>query len=85
MNAIAVRRLFILEFSRWPPFEREPIRSFGDKRRKENGWVCKRQNLQARQVGIVLEYFRPRKEGREFRINLAKKEKKARRKEKEVK
>ena len=21
------------EFSRWPPFEREPIRSFGDKRR----------------------------------------------------
>ena len=25
MNAMAVRRLFILEFSRWPPFEREPI------------------------------------------------------------
>ena len=74
MNAIVVCRLFILEFSRWPPFEREPIRSFGDKRKEENGWVCKRQNLQARQAGIVLEYFRPRKEGREFRINLAKQE-----------
>ena len=33
MNTIAVRRLFILEFSRWPPFEREPIGSFGEKRR----------------------------------------------------
>ena len=86
MNAIAVRRLFILEFSRWPPFEREPIRSFGDKRREGNGWVGKRQNLQARQAGIVLGYFRPRKEGREFRIILAKQERKeARRKEREVK
>ena len=86
MNAIAVRRLFILEFSRWPPFEREPIRSFGDKRREENGWVSKRQNLQARKAGIVLENFRPRQEGREFRIIVAKQEeKKATRKEKEVK
>ena len=33
MNAMAVRRLFILDFSRWPPFEREPIRSFGEKSR----------------------------------------------------
>ena len=33
MNAMAVRRLFILEFSRWPPFEREPIGSFGEKSR----------------------------------------------------
>ena len=33
MNAMAVRRLFILEFSRWPPFEREPIGSFGEKPR----------------------------------------------------
>ena len=31
MNAMAVCRLFILEFSRWPPFKREPIRSFGKK------------------------------------------------------
>ena len=33
MNAMAVRRLFILEFSRWPPFEREPIGSFGENSR----------------------------------------------------
>ena len=31
MNAMAVCRLFILEFSRWPPFKLEPIRSFGKK------------------------------------------------------
>ena len=31
MNAMAVRRLIILEFSRWPPVEREPIESFGEK------------------------------------------------------
>ena len=33
MNAMAVRRLFILEFSRWPPLQREPIGSFGEKPR----------------------------------------------------
>ena len=33
MNAMAVRRLFILEFPRWPPFEREPIGSLGEKSR----------------------------------------------------
>ena len=33
MNAMAMRRLFILEFSRWPPFEREPLGSFGEKSR----------------------------------------------------
>ena len=31
MNAMAESRLFILEFSRWPPFKWEPIRSFGKK------------------------------------------------------
>ena len=41
---------------------------------EQDGWVCKWQILQARQAGIVLEYFRPRKEGREFRIILAKQE-----------
>ena len=41
MNAMAVRRLFILEFSRWPPFEREPIESFGEK------WRAGRPGLQA--------------------------------------
>ena len=34
----------------------------------------KQQNLQLSQAGIVLEYFRPRKQGREFRIILAKQE-----------
>ena len=33
MDAVAVRRLFIFEFSRWSPFEREPIGSFGEKLR----------------------------------------------------
>ena len=33
MNAMAVRRLFMLDFSRWPPFEREPIGYFGEKSR----------------------------------------------------
>ena len=41
---------------------------------ERDGWVCKRQNLQLSQAGIVLEYFRPRKEGREFRIILANQE-----------
>ena len=31
MNAMAVCRLFILEFPRWTPFKWEPIRSFGKK------------------------------------------------------
>ena len=33
MNTLAVRWLFILDISRWPPVEREPIESFGEKRR----------------------------------------------------
>ena len=33
MNAMAVRRLLILDFTRWSPFEREPIGSFGEKSR----------------------------------------------------
>ena len=41
MNAPAMRRLFILEFSRWPPFEREPIESFREK------WRAGRPGLQA--------------------------------------
>ena len=43
MNTMVVRRLFILEFSRWPPFEREPIGSFGEK------WRVGRLGLQAAQ------------------------------------
>ena len=31
MNIVAVRRLFTLNNSRWPPVEREPIGSFGEK------------------------------------------------------
>ena len=54
MNAMAMRRLFILEFSRWPPFEREPIGLFGKKWRAsklgllaakfvgETSWNCLR-------------------------------------------
>ena len=41
MNAMAVRRLFILEFSRWPPFKQEPIESFNEK------WRAGRPGLQA--------------------------------------
>ena len=44
MNTMAVRRLFILEFSRWPPFEREPIGPFGEK------WRAGRLGLQAAQL-----------------------------------
>ena len=36
MNAMAVRRLFILEFPRWPLFEREPKGSFGENSRASN-------------------------------------------------
>ena len=68
---MAERRLFILEFSRWPPFKWEPIRTFGMK------WRAGRLGLYAakfvdKTTGIVLEQFRPRKERREFRIILAK-------------
>ena len=31
MNTLAVRWLFILDISRWPAVEREPIGSFGEK------------------------------------------------------
>ena len=65
MNAMAMRRLFILDISRWPPVEREPIGSFGKKWRTgrlvQQGKNCSQDNF-----GIFLEYSRPRKEGREF-------------------
>ena len=41
---------------------------------KQASWFGKQQNLQLSQAGIVLEYFRPRKEGREFGKILAKQE-----------
>ena len=41
--------------------------------RERVGWLCK-QNLRLRQFWNSLKYFRPRKEGREFRIILTKQE-----------
>ena len=41
---------------------------------EQASWFGKQQNLQLSQAGIDLEYFRPRKERREFRIILTKQE-----------
>ena len=52
MNTIAVRRLFILEFSRWPPFERGTIGSVGEKWRagrigeRASGRICRQDKLE---------------------------------------
>ena len=45
MNTLAVRWLFILDNSRWPPVEREPIGSFGEKWRERDGWLCRAEDL----------------------------------------
>ena len=70
---MAVRWLFITIFQNGRQFWREPIGSFGEK------WRAGRLGLEAakfvgKTTGIVLEYFRPRKERREFRVILTKQE-----------
>ena len=85
MNTIAVRRLFILEFSRWPPFEREPIGSFGEKR-KAGRLGMSAPNFVGKVSWNCLRIFLSAETKRKFRRNSAsKKEKKARHKGKEVK
>ena len=65
MNTMDVRWLFILDIPRWPPVEREPIGSFGKKRRAGR-LVQQSKNCSQDNFGIVLEYSRPRKEGTVF-------------------
>ena len=72
MTAIAVRRLFILNFQdgrRLSESQSDHLMVNGKKRT-----VGSASDKICRQAGIVLEYFRPRKEGREFRIILGKQE-----------